>query len=319
MSVLEKINTQSSFFTLAEIAEGVFAAVIKAGTGAMGNAAIVDLGDRTVVFDTMYTPKAGLALREAAEQLLGRPVSLVINSHFHFDHVGGNQVFSDAIILSTETTKNLMLERCTSLVQFAKQHPEYPDKVRQSLEAESDPEKQKELRTDLGDILALDAALPTFSATPASLTFSDSVTLHGSKRTAVLTAKGNGHSTCDSVLYLPEDRVLLAGDLLFVQNHPSMQTGNLSHWVSVLKAWKDLPISAAVGGHGPVGDHQTVDSCLHYLEALWDQAKHLAENGSTPEAIEAIPIPEPYASWSYPSLFARNLQQLSQQILAVSE
>lgn len=207
----------------------------------MGNAAIVDLGDRTVVFDTMYTPKAGLALREAAEQLLGRPVSLVINSHFHFDHVGGNQVFSDAIILSTETTKNLMLERCTSLVQFAKQHPEYPDKVRQSLEAESDPEKQKELRTDLGDILALDAALPTFSATPASLTFSDSVTLHGSKRTAVLTAKGNGHSTCDSVLYLPEDRVLLAGDLLFVQNHPSMQTGNLSHWVSVLKAWKTCP------------------------------------------------------------------------------
>lgn len=72
---------------------------------------IIDLGEETVVFDTMYTPQAAQELRRAAEQLWGRPVSYVINSHFHFDHVGGNQAFAHAAIISTAKTRELMLER----------------------------------------------------------------------------------------------------------------------------------------------------------------------------------------------------------------
>ncbi|MEJ8544266.1 hypothetical protein [Brevibacillus borstelensis] len=128
-----------------------------------------------------------------------------------------------------------------------------------------------------------------------------------------------GVFAADSALYLPADRVLLAGDLLFVQNHPSMQTGNISHWLSILQEWRDLPISAAIAGHGPVGDHQTVESCLRYLEALGAQANHLADSGCTPESREAVVIPEPYAAWNNPSLFAHNLQQLVQQLTAASE
>jgi len=88
----------SSFFRLKPLAEGVYAAIVEDGTGALGNAGIVDLGDRTLVFDTFQTPEAAIDLKFAAESLTGKAVSIVINSHWHNDHVLGNQVFEQALI-----------------------------------------------------------------------------------------------------------------------------------------------------------------------------------------------------------------------------
>ena len=83
----------SDHFALEEIAEGVYAAVGISGSASHSNAGIVDLGDRTLVFDTFVTPRAAEDLRVAAEHLTGRAVTCVINSHSHADHCCGNQVF----------------------------------------------------------------------------------------------------------------------------------------------------------------------------------------------------------------------------------
>jgi len=79
----------SRYFHLERVADGIYAAVVKPGTGAWGNAGIVDLGDKTVVFDTFATPQAARDLKVMAEQLTGRAVEVVVNSHRHIDHVGG--------------------------------------------------------------------------------------------------------------------------------------------------------------------------------------------------------------------------------------
>jgi len=93
----------SKHFRLQQLAEGVYAAIHREGGGAIGNAGIVDLGDRTLVYDTFIAPQPAEDLRAAAEALTGRPVDTVINSHWHSDHMWGNQVFGqDTDILSTE-------------------------------------------------------------------------------------------------------------------------------------------------------------------------------------------------------------------------
>jgi cyclase len=71
----------SQYFQIEQVADGVHAAIVTPGTGAWGNAGIIDLGGRTVVFDTFATPRAAADLRAAAEELTGQPVTLVINSH----------------------------------------------------------------------------------------------------------------------------------------------------------------------------------------------------------------------------------------------
>ncbi|KZS43262.1 hypothetical protein AWU65_01185 [Paenibacillus glucanolyticus] len=95
----------SKHFVLNDVAEGVFAVISVPGTGSLGNAAIIDLGDSTLVVDTFTTIEAAEDLQAAAEFLTGRTASYVINTHWHSDHTFGNQVFaSTAQIISTSTT-----------------------------------------------------------------------------------------------------------------------------------------------------------------------------------------------------------------------
>jgi cyclase len=72
----------SKHFRLQQLADGVYAAHHINNGGALSNSGIVDLGDRTVIFDTLFTHHATEDLRTTAETLTGRPINTVINNHF---------------------------------------------------------------------------------------------------------------------------------------------------------------------------------------------------------------------------------------------
>jgi glyoxylase-like metal-dependent hydrolase (beta-lactamase superfamily II) len=86
--------TGSKHFQLNHVAEGAFAAISVPGTGSLGDAAIIDLGDTTLVVDTFTTIQAAEDLQAAAEHLTGIPVSYVMNTHWHSDHTCGNMTTS---------------------------------------------------------------------------------------------------------------------------------------------------------------------------------------------------------------------------------
>src|SRR5260221_13365875 len=86
----------SKHFHLEKLAEGVYAALAIDGGGAMGNAGIVDLGDRALVFDTFWTPEASQDLLTAGEELKGQAVVHIGNCHYNAHHVNCNHVLSPA-------------------------------------------------------------------------------------------------------------------------------------------------------------------------------------------------------------------------------
>lgn len=305
---------QTPFFTLEMLADGVYAAIACPGTGAMANAGIVDLGDQIVIFDTMYTPQAGQALHDAALQLFGRPVSLVINSHYHMDHVGGNQAFANIPILSTAKTRSLAKDHIEQFLQIVKAHPEYPATVKQQLEQETDERKRQEKAYELGDLLAMDTALPTITLTLPTITFEQSLTLHGTKRSAVVRAMGSGHTPCDTVLYLPEERILFSGDLMCVNSHPLIIYGNPSEWIELLEQLQQDPIAFVVPGHGPVADKQSLAVLQQYLVHLLEMAPQLHALSMNGEASLDVDIPSEYAEWTISTLYERNLRHLLQQM-----
>jgi len=83
-------------FDIRELAEGVYAALPGKNSPLFSNAGIIDLGERTLVFDTFNTLQGGTALLAAALALTGRPPALVIISHCHGDHWMGTQAFGTA-------------------------------------------------------------------------------------------------------------------------------------------------------------------------------------------------------------------------------
>ncbi len=80
-----------------EIAEGVYFA---AGTGVMttmSNSLVIINESDVMIVDTHVTPAAARALVEGVKTLTDKPVRYVINSHYHFDHAHGNQIFGDDV------------------------------------------------------------------------------------------------------------------------------------------------------------------------------------------------------------------------------
>lgn len=83
-------------------------AIAQDGGAAISNSSLIDLGGKIIVFDTFLTPQAAGDLQQFVIDKYGRKPRIVINSHYHNDHIWGNQVFaSEALIISSTRTREL--------------------------------------------------------------------------------------------------------------------------------------------------------------------------------------------------------------------
>lgn len=81
-------------FTLVKVTDGVYAAVAKSGGLASGNAGFVVGDDGALVVDTFFTPQAAEELIDSISAETKQPIKYALNTHYHLDHSGGNQVFA---------------------------------------------------------------------------------------------------------------------------------------------------------------------------------------------------------------------------------
>ncbi|MFJ7183865.1 MBL fold metallo-hydrolase [Lysinibacillus xylanilyticus] len=210
----------SKHFKLEKISTSSFAAIAKEGGGAVANAGFVDLGDKVIVFDTFNTQQASEDLKLIAEKITNQTVTLVVNSHWHGDHIRGNQTFKDTIIISSEITSSKIRDVHPS--RFSKQKndiqglKDYIHSLEQ-LHQTNDPTIQYQINS----LNELKESLPTLELVLPNQTFNNELTIQGTKRSAKLFTLGGGHSFCDAMLYIPDEKVIFMGDLLFVNCHPT--------------------------------------------------------------------------------------------------
>ncbi|WP_409250867.1 MBL fold metallo-hydrolase [Bacillus sp. SCS-153A] len=290
----------SIHFTLKELAKGVYAAIAKPGGGAVGNAGFVDLGDHLLVFDSFNTQQAAEDLKAAAESLTGKKVSWLINSHWHGDHIRGNQVFEECSIISTKITREKMAEKHPSRMQKQKEDIEGLHTYITSLKGKNEEHSLEQI--SFLEQIAL--SLPDLKLVLPTNTFLKEFVFHGTEKTAVLMTMRRAHSVCDSLLFLPEDKVVFMGDLLFVGSHPAVfEESDVDNWLKILEHVKTLDFTIAVPGHGTMGEKGHLQLLQNYLEDI----KKLA--GETKSSIETE-IPLPYKEWASSELFRKNIDLL---------
>lgn len=110
--------------------------------------------------------------------------------------------------------------------------------------------------------------------TPPTEAFQGELALPGERRARLLTF-GSGHTESDAVLFLAQDRVLFAGDLVVVGRPPNLCSGNPERWLEVLGRLEALRPERIVPGHGPMGTAGALDEMREYLSTLLS----LAEEG----------------------------------------
>ncbi|MDP4084884.1 MAG: MBL fold metallo-hydrolase [Bacillota bacterium] len=303
---MERFNTK--FFHLQKLSEGVFAAIANPGKGAWSNAGFIDLGDELLVFDSFSTPSAAQELRDQAERMTGKKVKYLINSHFHGDHVFGNQVFIDTTIISTSLTRKLVKEQ--NVIHDVEKEQEEMSQVVQALKNQIEKTTDGVLKTSMinqyQEMSKVLEAVPYLTMVSPNLIFENFLVIHGSKRSVELHCYGGGHSPSDCFLYLPEEKISFMGDIVTEELH--LPIFNPEEFISILRKVKQVHIDMVIPGHGNVGKMQLCDILIDYLSLLIEKAKEACETGiSLEEFISTFSTPIEYKNWRGHNGIKRNL------------
>jgi cyclase len=289
---------RSEHYQFESMGAGVTFGRARRGGTALSNTGIVDLGPSTLVFDTSLTLHSARDIRAASLALTHRSPSLCVNSHWHLDHILGNHEFSDQPIYASQRTIEILLEKRAELEAELSRGKLEAD-VRE-LERQRSEQSSEAGRAVYDAVLRINRMLLAETVdlrfTPPSTGFDEELRLPG-EPDASLRSFGSGHTESDTVLFLAEDRILFAGDLIVAENHPNLTSGDPEHWLTVLDKIDELRPERIVTGHGPVGSVETVAMMRDYLTTLLALARGRRDPA----------IPARFRSWAEPDQFTGNI------------
>ena len=251
------------------------------------NAVVIVNENDVIVVDTYVTPEAVNVLLEELRTITPHPVRYVVNTHFHIDHSFGNQAFPDDVEIIGHEFTRAMIASGRSLSGRAVDYldnlmggsEETLNRIRQQLDTVSDAEARNRLERRVAFYENYVSGVAAVVATPPTLTFSDSLILSRGGREIRILFLGRGHTGGDVLVYLPRERVVITGDLLY-PSLPFMGDAFFPEWIETLERLKRLEFDWIVGGHGePFQDRDRIDYLQAYLRDFWAQAKALYESG----------------------------------------
>ena len=312
------MQNSTQHYSLEQLGEGVYAAIAKDGGAAICNAGIVDLGGATLVVDAFLTPSAAEDLRADAQRLTGRSPRWVVDTHYHNDHIWGNQAFlPEAVLISTVATRGLIQTAGKEeFDQFLATTADRLKDLRAQQAAATTEAQRAAINLWLGYYAGLAHDFPRLKVTLPNLVFEKRLTLYGSRRRADLIEFVGAHTGSDVVVYVPDDGVIYMSDLLFVGFHPYLADGNPGGFLEALRAILDGSIGIQnatyfIPGHGPLGTFADVQKLADYIQDCQQIARMLVEQGRTGQVeVEATPIPEVYQDLTFPPFFYANLRYM---------
>lgn len=293
-------------FTFTEVVPGVYHAV---GTGnlAVGcNASVVVNADDVLVVDTNLSPGAAWALREELKAITPKPVRYVVNTHWHWDHAHGNQIYGpDVTVIAHEYTRAKLAAgdstRGRSYEMFITTG--LPARIAdlKAKIASAPAAERAGLESQLAIAETQVAGTQAIRVAPPTLTFTDHLTLVRGGREIRLLYLGRGHTGGDIVVFLPKERAVITGDLL-VEGTSYIGDGFTADWPATLERLRALDFDVTLPGHGaPFRGKAKIDHFEAYLRDFRAQAEALHKAGvSAQDAAARIDMRKHAAN--YPAL-----------------
>ena len=212
-------------FDLKEVTDGVYIAQAQRAHILNSNAAVIMLDDGVLVVDTHSKPSAARALIQQIKAITDKPVRYVVDTHFHYDHFQGNGAYREAFpgvqVIASEPTRHAIVHRGVPRIKAELAGGEgfgrYIRSIEQSrlaLAETSNPGEQQRLKREialeeayLDELRNIGNVLPTMS-------FERSLVLRRGDREVQILFLGRGHTDGDTLVFLPNERILCTGDLV---------------------------------------------------------------------------------------------------------
>lgn len=236
---------------------GPMALPTKHNQGYMVNSTLI-LGDTgAILVDTGFTDEIGAHLAKSVAKITKKPVKVIINTHHHGDHVLGNAAFPGAKVISSEMCRKLLLEG------------------------------EAEWRAMIEGILG--RKLPNTRAVPAEQVYANDtrseVVVDGVR--LLFWVPKAAHTKGDMMIWLPDDGVLLAGDVLVNQVTPNFRDAEVRQWIDTLAQIQAIPAKAIIPGHGPLMSLQDAAAMHARMAALYAGVEAGYKEGLTDSEIRS--------------------------------
>lgn len=282
--------------SLAEVATRTYAYVQGDGGWGFSNAGLVvgDDGEALLVdtlFDLVHTQRL-------LDALPARP-TVVVNTHYNGDHCWGNELVADARVVAHRQCREQLVNG---------PQPGFLASL-MAADAGGDP-----------TVTYLQQAFAPFSfdgitVVPPTEVFDDgSLSLDVGGRPVELFHYGPAHTLGDCVAWVPDQRVLFTGDLLFRNVCPLVWDGTVTNWLAALDAMRALEPAVVVPGHGPAGGAEGLEELAGYFRLLQEQGGGLHDAGVPVEEAVARLRLGPYADWVDVERTALNLMQVYREL-----
>jgi cyclase len=268
-----------------KIADGIYYATASGTMNVGANSPVIVAENDTIVIDSETSPAAGRALVQDIKAFTDKPVKFVIDSHYHYDHLFGNQVFGhDVQVIGHDHTRVRLQANTMEQYTFRNSiNPARLETLRQRIAVEPDAQQKATLERQLQNTLAYIEQVKEVKQTPPNMTFASEMTVLRGARELRLIYLGRGHTDTDVVVFLPKERIVATGDLMeSVISY--MGDSYPEDWIVTLEKLKALDFDTVLPGHGvPFKGKGRISAFQDYLRDFVAQAKRLKAQGLTAE------------------------------------
>ena len=268
---------------LRRLAPDVYAYTQASGPGvdnaSLSNAGMIAGPAGLLAVDTLGPPIHAKAFKAAAETATRKTFGRVINTHHHRDHTNGNCFFASAEIVSSDYTRQATIDDGI---------PAHP--------YENRPEWQ--------------AGMNELTLAPPTTTLRGGATYRYGGITVEVIPNYPAHTFGDLMVYLPEYKILFAGDVAFYYVTPAGHNAHITKWIEAIDRIGRMDVDLIVPGHGPIGTKAELSQTRAYLELIAEETRKRYAMGMSPgRAAADLPLGR-FNSWTNPERNAWNVVRL---------
>jgi cyclase len=345
LPLADDASPSARLFSIERVSKHVYAAIAQTTPVVNGNSAVIVTQKGLVVVDSQSWPSAARSLySQFKREVTALPVRYLINTHHHLDHAHGNSAYAEMFgpridIVSTDFSRaaleqaarwfNGFLQRrsvSTAQIQKVPNQERYYQFVQgyigglknelPALEAQVthlDGVKQAAARSRLDGLRSYFADMAAFAPALPNITFGRELILHCGDVTVEVRHLGRGHTAGDAVVFIPEDRLVVSGDLAHGLE-PLLFEAYPDEWPATLERLAELEFDIIVPGHGPVQRGRTVLTLLRdYLTELNQLVREGVSAGKSLATLQAELVPGRFHSLQnkdFGQTFQRNREAL---------
>ena len=243
---------------LHDLGSGGYAWIQPDGGWGWSNAGLIVDGEESLLVDTLFDLKLTQEMLNAmsrAEPNATQSFNTLVNTHANGDHCNGNELVHGAEIISSVATAAELAE-------------ESPDRLATMMRSAPDLGEVGEFLQHCFGAFDFEGITPTLP----TRTFEGTLNVFVGDKQVQLKQVGPCHTKGDILAYVPDDKLIFTGDILFIEGHPILWVGPVANWLAACDYMLGIDVETVVPGHGPITDKRGVKAVRDYLVYIRDEA-----------------------------------------------